>query len=69
MKFDNAWIPLPLMWSSPFIRWQGATADVSSLDLAVQVTGDAIAARGLDGKEVAQLVYGTTVPQKGSFYA
>jgi acetyl-CoA acetyltransferase len=69
MKFDNAYIPGPLLWSSPFIRWQGGTADLSSLDLAVQVTRDALAARGYDGKDVTQLVYGTTVPQIGSFFA
>ncbi|MBI5276497.1 MAG: thiolase family protein [Burkholderiales bacterium] len=69
MRFDNAFIPGPLLWSSPFIRWQGATADLSSLDLAVQVTQDALRARGFDTTEVAQLVYGTTVPQAGSFYA
>lgn len=69
MKFDNAYIPGPLLWSSPFIRWQGSAADLNSLDLAVQVTRDALAARGCDGKELTQLVYGTTVPQIGSFFA
>jgi acetyl-CoA acetyltransferase len=69
MKFDNAYIPGPLLWSSPFVRWQGSTADLSSLDLAVQVTRDALAARGYDGHDVTQVVYGTTVPQIGSFFA
>jgi acetyl-CoA acetyltransferase len=69
MKFDNAYIPGPLLWSSPFIRWQGSTADLSSIDLAVQVTRDALAARGYEAKEVGQLIYGTTVPQIGSFFA
>ena len=69
MKFDNACIPGPLLWSSPFIRWQGAAADLSSLDLAVQVTRDALAARDFDPAAIAQLVYGTTVPQVGGFYA
>jgi acetyl-CoA acetyltransferase family protein len=69
MKFDNAYIPGPLLWSTPFIRWQGGAADLNSLDLAVQVTRDALAARGCDAKEVMQLVYGTTVPQIGSFFA
>lgn len=69
MKFDNAYIPAPLLWSSPFIRWQEATADLNSLDLAVQVTRDALAARGFDTGRISQLVYGTTVPQSGTFYA
>jgi acetyl-CoA C-acetyltransferase len=70
MKFDNAYIPASLLWSSPFIRWQGRAADVSSLDLAVQVTRDALAARQFDAAtEVSQLVFGSTVPQQNSFYA
>lgn len=69
MRFDNAFIPLPLLWSSPFIRWQGATADVSALDLAVQVTRDALAAGGYDPAETGQLVLGTTIPQPNTFYA
>lgn len=69
MKFDNAYIPLPLLWSSPFIRWQGSTADVSALDLAVQVTRDALADAAYDPSETGQLVFGTTVPQPNSFYA
>jgi acetyl-CoA C-acetyltransferase len=70
MKLDNVFIPSRLLWSSPFIRWQGRAADVSSMDLAVQVTRDALAARQFDAAaEVQQLVVGTTVPQKDSFYA
>lgn len=69
MTFDDAYIPGHLLWSSPFVRWQGSTADLSSIDLAVQVTRDALKDREFDGAEVAQLVYGTTVPQQGSFYA
>jgi hypothetical protein len=38
LRFEDAVIPLSAAWSSPFVRWQGATADVNSLDLAEQVT-------------------------------
>jgi len=70
MRFDNVFIPANLLWSSPFIRWQGRAADLSSLDLAVQVTRDALAARQFDAAaEVTQLVFGGTVPQQNSFYA
>lgn len=69
MRFDDACIPLPLLWSSPFIRWQGAAADLSALDLAVQVTRDAMAGAGYDPQETAQLVLGTTIPQLNTFYA
>ncbi|NML47188.1 thiolase family protein [Ramlibacter sp. G-1-2-2] len=69
MRFDDAFIPVPLLWSSPFIRWQGAAADVSALDLATQVTRDALAAASYDPAETAQIVFGTTIPQPNTFYA
>ena len=48
MKFQRAALSAAHLWSSPFARWQGSLADVSSLDLAVAVTGDALAARDFD---------------------
>lgn len=69
MKFERAALPLNLIWSSPFVRWQGSLADVSSLDLAVAVTGDALAQRGGDAKAIDRLVVGLTIPQPHSFYA
>ena len=49
MKFENAYIPLNAAWSSPFVRWQGPAAEVSSLDLAVQVTSRALTNAGSTG--------------------
>ena len=69
MKFDRASFSLPHLWSSPFVRWQGSLADVSSLDLAVAVTGDALAARGVDRGAIDSIVLGSTIPQPSSFYA
>ena len=69
MKFEHAALSAGHLWSSPFVRWQGSLADVSSLDLAVAVTRDAMAARAFDASRVAQLVLGTTIPQQASFYA
>lgn len=65
MRFDDAVIPLDAAWSSPFVRWQGPVAELSSLDVAAQVT-----ARALEGSswEVDELFLGLTVPQKQSFY-
>jgi acetyl-CoA C-acetyltransferase len=68
MKFQQAAIPLPLLWSSPFVRWQGSLADVSSLDLAVAVTGDALADRRFDRTAIDRIVLGMTIPQAHSFY-
>jgi acetyl-CoA acetyltransferase len=67
LRFDDVVIPLSAAWSSPFVRWQGATADVNSLDLAEQVTSRALAARGVQWP-VQELVLGMTIPQKESFY-
>lgn len=68
MKFRKACIPLGAAWSSPFVRWQGALAEVSSLDLAVAVTGRALRDRELPIGEVAEVVLGWTIPQPGIFY-
>ena len=69
MKFGNAALPLPLLWSSPFVRWQGSLADVSSLDLAAAVTGDALAQRAVARAAIARIVIGLTIPPPNSFYA
>lgn len=68
MRLDNVAVPLGLGWSSPFTRWQGPLAELSSIDLAVDVTGRALAARGFDPSEVTHAVLGTTVPQATGFY-
>ncbi len=44
-------------------------ADVSSLDLAVAVTGDALTQREIDRAAIDQIVFGSTIPQPSSFYA
>ena len=66
MRFDDAVIPLDAAWSSPFVRWQGPVAELSSLDVAAQVTARALSERSVG--EVDELVLGLTVPQHQSFY-
>lgn len=68
MRYERAFIPLGGAWSSPFARWQGPLAEVSSLDLAVAVTRRALAEREIAPEEISQLVLGWTVPQEGAFY-
>ncbi|HEX7442074.1 MAG TPA: thiolase family protein, partial [Caldimonas sp.] len=68
MRFENACLSPRHLWSSPFVRWQGSLADVSSLDLAVAVTRDALAKVQFDPARVSQIVLGTTIPQPQSFY-
>jgi acetyl-CoA acetyltransferase len=67
VRFEDVCIPVSASWSSPFVRWQGPAADISSLDLALQVTRDALARTGVEWP-VTDLVLGITVPQKESFY-
>jgi acetyl-CoA acetyltransferase len=67
VRFEDVWIPVSASWSSPFVRWQGPVADISSLDLALQVTRDGLARTGIEWP-VTELVLGITVPQKESFY-
>ncbi len=67
MRYEHTVIPLRAAWSSPFVRWQGPTADVNSLDLAEQVTARALAERAIEWP-VTELVLGWTVPQKEGFY-
>lgn len=68
MRFERAYIPVDFIWSSPFVRWQGAFAQTSSLDLAEQVTKRALEARGFDPASLDELVLGWTVPQPEGFY-
>ncbi|MCP2281040.1 thiolase family protein [Nocardia amikacinitolerans] len=68
MKYEDVAIPLGDAWSSPFAKWQGSLAEVSSLDLAVAVTGRALAERDLDPAWFDGIVLGTTVPQPNLFY-
>jgi acetyl-CoA acetyltransferase family protein len=68
MKFDNAYLSARHLWSSPFVRWQGSLAEVSSLDLAVAVTQGALNRRQFDPARVSQIVLGSTIPQAQVFY-
>jgi acetyl-CoA acetyltransferase family protein len=68
MPLHDACIPVRLGWSSPFARWQGPLADMSSIDLAVEVTSRALADRGLPASEATGIVFGWTVPQPEIFY-
>ena len=68
MRYTDVAIPLGAAWSSPFAKWQGTLAEVSSLDLAAAVTGRALADREIDPTELSGLVLGWTVPQPDMFY-
>ncbi|HEX6510701.1 MAG TPA: thiolase family protein [Chloroflexota bacterium] len=68
MKFERACIPAGCWWSSPFARWQGPLAGVSSLDLAADVSRRALGERGVSPEQLDRVVLGWTVPQEAAFY-
>lgn len=68
MRYENVAIPAGASWASPFAKWQGSLGEVSSVDLAVDVTGRALAARRIDPAALAGIVFGWTVPQPDIFY-
>jgi acetyl-CoA C-acetyltransferase len=67
MKVENVCIPLDEAWSSPFVRWQGPAAEISSLAVAEQVTRAGLDRNGRDWP-FEELVLGMTVPQHQAFY-
>ena len=68
MHYDDVAIPAGMAWSSPFVKWQGSLAEVSSLDLAADVNGRALAGRGVEPDQADGLVLGWTIPQQDIFY-
>lgn len=68
MKFDDVAIPSGFAWTSPFARWQGSLADLSSLDLAADVTRRALSERAVEVSGIDGLILGWTVPQPDVFY-
>lgn len=53
-----------MAWSSPFVKWQGSLAEVSSIDLAADVTARALAGRQVEPGQIDGLVLGWTIPQQ-----
>jgi acetyl-CoA acetyltransferase len=64
----RAEIPYGCYWSTPFTRWQGAFANLNSVQFAAHVAKNELARRGLPGQVFDHGVLGFSVPQKHSFY-
>lgn len=63
-----AWIAYGSHWTTPFVRWQGAFAELHSLRFAAWTAKRALAKRQIDLAQVDSGVLGFSVPQQGSFY-
>ncbi|HEU4351152.1 MAG TPA: thiolase family protein [Burkholderiales bacterium] len=64
----RAEIPYGAYWSTPFARWQGAFANLNSVEFAAYVVRRELARRDLPAKTFDHGVLGFSVPQKHSFY-
>ena len=64
----KAEIPYGCYWSTPFARWQGAFANLHSIEFAAHVARQELARRDIDAKVFDYGVLGFSVPQKHSFY-
>ncbi|CAG0979419.1 acetyl-CoA C-acetyltransferase [Burkholderiales bacterium] len=64
----RAVIPYGAYWSTPFARWQGAFANLHSIEFAAHVARQELAKRKIDPKVFDYGVLGFSVPQKFSFY-
>jgi acetyl-CoA C-acetyltransferase len=64
----RAEIPYGCYWSTPFARWQGALANLHSVEFAAQVLRAELSQRGIAGHAFDHGVLGFSVPQKHSFY-
>lgn len=68
MPLTHAFVPHGAYWSTPFCRWQGSLAGVSSLELAAQVGAEVLKDRKIDPASLDGLVLGLTVPQFKAFW-
>ena len=64
----KAEIPYGCYWSTPFARWQGAFANLNSIEFAAHVAKKELARRELPVAAFDHGVLGFSVPQKHSFY-
>ncbi len=64
----KAEIPYGAYWSTPFARWQGAFANLHSVEFAAHVVKGELARRQIPGEVIDHGVLGISVPQKHAFY-
>lgn len=64
----RAEIPYGCYWSTPFARWQGAFANLNSVQFAAHVAKKELARRAVPLAAIDHGVLGLSVPQKHSFY-
>ncbi len=68
MLFQKSYIPYGAYWSTPFCRWQGSFAHLSSLPFAAEIAVRALEERNISPQVFDSLYLGITVPQMHTFY-
>jgi acetyl-CoA acetyltransferase family protein len=68
MRFDKAYVPYGVYWSSPFCKWQGSIANVHAMEAAAQVAKQALEERKINAEVFDGLALGLTIPQHHCFY-
>jgi acetyl-CoA acetyltransferase len=68
MRFERAFIPYGVYWSTPFCKWQGSLSHLNAVPFAAEVARRALADREIDPAGLDGVVLGLTVPQRQSFY-
>lgn len=64
----KAEIPYGCYWSTPFARWQGAFANLNSVEFGAHVVKKELAKRSIPAQAFDHGVLGLSVPQKHSFF-
>jgi acetyl-CoA acetyltransferase family protein len=64
----RAEIPYGAYWSTPFARWQGAFANLHSLEFAAHTARKELGRRGIPAEAIEHGVLGFSVPQAHSFF-
>jgi acetyl-CoA C-acetyltransferase len=64
----KAEIPYGAYWSTPFARWQGAFANLHSLEFAARIARKELERRHIPADAIEHGVLGFSVPQSHSFY-
>jgi acetyl-CoA acetyltransferase family protein len=66
--FKNVYVPYKGYWSSPFCAWQGSFQNQHAVDLAADTARKFFELRGITPDIFDNLVFGATIPLKGSFF-
>src|SRR5262249_60313602 len=66
--FENLSIPYGGYWSPPFAKWQGSFANLHAMRFAAPAAKAALAKRKLPATVFDHAIFGTTTPQRSSFY-